>query len=106
MSEMDNNPNKLGIKRALCYVPIVAIIFSVIEKDNPVIQKDVKYWIMLFAVYFIVSLLGWLLWLRFELFLLYIIGSWFLAFKAYNKEDITIGFLDDIYESINGRKKK
>ena len=43
MSEMDNNPNKLGIKRALCYVPIVAIIFSVIEKDNPVIQKDVKY---------------------------------------------------------------
>jgi hypothetical protein len=43
MSEMDKNPNKLGMKRALCYVPIVAIVFSVIEKDNLAIQKDVKY---------------------------------------------------------------
>ncbi len=105
MSETEGNPNKLAVKRALCYLPIVAIVFSVIEKDNLAIQKDVKYGIMLFVVYFIASLIMGLFGLGFILFIFYVMASWFLAFKAYNGEVITIGFLDDIYESINGKKK-
>lgn len=104
--EFDQESNKTSMKRALCYVPMMAIVFSVIEKDNAELTKDIRYGVMLFFVYVLASIIGSVLGLWVVVFLLYILGSGYLGYKAFNKEEVTISFLDQTWEAITGKNKK
>lgn len=96
----DFEPNKATLKRALCYIPLLAIIFSVVEKDNKDLILDIRYWVLLFVFWIIFSMIWGILWLSSLIFLIYIGTSWYLGFKAYNNEKIQIDFLDQAYEKI------
>jgi len=106
MSEFEKGSNKAALKRALCYVPLVAIIFSIVEKWNKELELDIRYWIMLFVWYFIISIIAGILWLGALVFLVYLAWSWYLWFKAYSNEKIQIDILDQAYDAIMGKAKK
>lgn len=106
MSDFESGPNKASMRRAMCYIPLVAIVFSVVEKDNVSLKLDIRYGIMLFLFWILASIIWKLLGLWTILFLLYLWGSWYLAFKAYNNEEIKIWFLDQAFEAITWKIKK
>ncbi len=106
MSESPEGPNKLAVRKALCYVPFVSLVFFVIEKDNKDLEIHIRYGILLFAFWVIGGLIGKILDVSFLVFLLYIAWSWYLAFKAYSWEDIKVDFLDQAWEAITGKNKK
>lgn len=105
MSESETSSNKDNFKRALCYIPFGAIIFSIAEKDNKALELDIRYGIMLFLAWIILSIvmgifgLGWLIWF------LYFGLSAYLGYKAYSGEEIKISALDQAYDAILAKTK-
>lgn len=57
MSDFEKEPNKTSMKRALCYVPLMAIVFSLVEKDNKDLELDIRYGIMLFVFWVVAALI-------------------------------------------------
>lgn len=106
MSDSENIAAKGNLKRALCYIFVVPLIFSVIEKNNKELEMDIRYGSMIFVWWIILSLIGWILNVWMLVFLFYVTGSWFLAFKAYNNEKIQLDVLDQAYEAMVGKMKK
>lgn len=94
MSE-DNKSVNAKNKNALCYIPLAAFFIHFTEtKKTPELKKHIKYWIILFIGYSLLSfLLWWLIW--WFLFIIYLWISWVLWYKAYNWEEINISFIDD-----------
>jgi len=43
MSNLENGPSKMTLKRALCYVPLIALIFAIVEKNNKDLELDIRY---------------------------------------------------------------
>jgi len=103
---MSANQNE-NIKYALCYIPLVAIIILFIEdKKNEKLKKHIRYWIILFLIYFLLTTLVSILffWLSFIfnwlITITYFIVSWILWYKAYSWESTEVNILDDIENKI------
>ena len=100
MSQENKTVNQKN-KNALCYIPLVAFFIHFTEtKKTPELKKHIRYWIILFIAYSLLSfvlwwLLGWLL------FIIYLWISWFLWYKAYNWEDINISIIDNFLNDTN-----
>jgi hypothetical protein len=47
-----------------------------------------------------------LLGMGFFVFMIYVAGSGYLAFKAYSGEEIKVDFLDQAWEALTGKNKK
>jgi len=99
---------KENFKYAICYIPLVAIFLYFTEKNTSNEYKNnIKYWITLFIIYVIISLiLGiiWMWWLKWLLVLAYIIISIILWYKAYNWEKVKVDILDNISETFDNKK--
>ena len=91
----ENNTVNVRTKNALCYIPLAAFLIHFTEtKKTSELKKHIKYWIVLFIWYAILNVILWIfLWAI--LLLIYLWTSWFLWYKAYNWEDITISFIDN-----------
>jgi len=95
----NNNPNSDNIKNALCYIPVFAIILHFTEwNKSKVLEKHIRYWISLFVLYVILSILIAWLFTGF-IFLSYIGASIFLWYKAYIWEDVEISIIDNFFKS-------
>ncbi len=98
-----------NVKNALCYIPLVAIVlFFVEQKKSKELVKHINYWIILFFAYLIINyflhfLFGWII------FLVYVLISAYLWYKAYNGEEVQVEYIDKledkIKDSINNNKK-
>ena len=104
MSEHNKTVNT-RTKNALCYIPLAAFFIHFTEtKKTPELRKHIKYWIILFIGYSLLSfLLSWLVW--WILFIIYIWLSWVLWYRAYNWEDVDISFIDDFDNNKTNKKK-
>jgi len=94
----ENKQTNENLKYALCYVPVVAIILHFVEKNKtPVLEKHIRYGMVLFIAYVILTILiSWFFtWL---LFFAYIWLSIFLGYKTYSWESIEIKFIDDFFD--------
>ena len=98
------NQKKENLKNALCYIPFVAFFFYFVENDKSEdFAKHIKYWMLLFWLYFVWSIIVnflHLFWLNSLLFLAYLVISWILWYKVYNGEKVEVEVLDDLWEKI------
>jgi hypothetical protein len=53
MSDSTEGPNKLAMRKAMCYIPFASIIFFFIEKDNKDLEIHIRYGLLLFAFWVI-----------------------------------------------------
>ncbi len=101
---------KDNLKYALAYIPLVAFFFYFAEeKKSEEFKKHLKYAMVLFLAYIVISiilrliLLWWLVWL---LLFAYLIVSAILWYKAYNWENIDVEILDEIWDKIQEKIDK
>ncbi|QFR39484.1 hypothetical protein A9Q91_04625 [Candidatus Gracilibacteria bacterium 28_42_T64] len=96
-SETSKNMN---LKHALCYIPLVAVIFFFTESNKSAeLMKHIKYGIVLFIGYSLLqSLLAGILGPL--LFFIYIGITVFLGFKAYNGEKVELEHIDNLEQKI------
>ncbi len=101
---------KDNLKYALAYIPLVAFFFYFVEeKKSDEFKKHLKYAMVLFLAYIVISivlrliLLWWLVWL---LLFAYLIVSAILWYKAYNWENIDVEILDEIWDKIQEKIDK
>jgi hypothetical protein len=80
----------------MCYIPFVAFVLYFIEKEKTGYGRHIRYWMVLWWTFLVlVIILRWLFtWL---VILAYILISLFLGYRAYNKEDVDIKFVDDLF---------
>ena len=99
---------KENLKYAMCYIPLVAIFLYFTEKNiSDEYKKHIKYWITLFVIYVVISLVLstiWMWWLKWLLVLAYIIISLILWYKSYNWEKVDVDILDNISETFDNKK--
>ena len=95
-----------NFKNALCYIPFWAIVIFLIEnKKTPKLKQNIKYGLSLFFWYIVFQVfIGWFF-LWFWIFVIYMVVSIFLGFKAYNWDKIDIDFIDDIEKKIKDKNK-
>jgi len=111
---MTENNQKENLKHALCYVPFLAIVLAIIEKNKtPELKKHINHWILLLVwiivVKIVLSMFGYMFglwWLWQMAVLLYILISAGLWYKAYIWEDVELDALEDIEEKINEKLSK
>lgn len=104
---MNNSENhNERVKNALCYIPIVAfVLFFIEENKTPDLDRNIKYGMIFFWVYFILTLIiSWLF--TGLLFLVYIWISIYFGYKAYNGEDIKVEFIDNLLEKNTNKSNK
>jgi len=100
----ENKQTNENLKYALCYVPLVAfILFYVEKKKTAILEKHVRYGMVIFWAYLILLILvswlfKWLLWL------FYVWVSVFMWYKTYIGEDIQIKFIDDFFDKSKSDK--
>ncbi len=92
-----------NLKHALCYIPMVAIVILFVEdKKDEKLKKHIRYWIMLFLIYILLTSIlsiisfGLAFMLNWLITLAYFVLSWILWYKAYSWEEWKVEFLDDI----------
>lgn len=102
----DNKTANERTKNALCYIPLAAFFIHYTEtKKSNELKKHIKYWIVLFIGYAILSFILWIfLWPL--IFIIYLWASWVLWYKVYNWEDVNIGFIDNFDKNKSEEKKK
>jgi len=95
---------KDNFKYALTYIPLVAFFFYFAEKDkSEEFKKHLKYAMVLFLWYTVISIVFRILllwWLTPLLFIVYLFISWVLWYKAYNWEEVEVEILDEIWDKI------
>ncbi len=86
------------LKNALCYIPMVAfVLFFIEENKTKTFEKHMRYWMVFFIVYFVLTIL--MSWLFMGLLFLFYMGvSIVFGYKAYIWEDIKLEFLDNFFE--------
>ena len=105
---MDNQSNSDNLKNALCYLPLVSVVFFFLESNkNPEFMRHIRYWFSIFVVYLVLyTLVWWAIWSI--LFLVYIWAIGFLGYRAYKWEKIEIEYIDKfeskVRESLNNKK--
>ncbi len=101
---MEENNKKENLKYAIAYIPLVAFFLYFTEKNiSDEYKKHLKYAMLLFGIYVVISTvlrLMWMWWLVPMVFVVYLLASWFLAFKAYSWEKVEIDALDNLWNSI------
>ncbi len=95
---------KQNLKYALAYIPLVAFLFYFTE-DNKTeeFKKHLKYAMVLFLAYVVLSIvlrIMWLYWLIPLLFVAYLVVSWILWYKAYSWEEVEVEILDEIWDKL------
>jgi len=70
-----SDSGKTNLRRALCYIFFIPLIFSVIEKDNKELEMDIRYGSMIFIGWFILSIIASILNVGILLFLVYVAAS-------------------------------
>ena len=99
---------KINFKYAICYIPLVAIFLYFTEKNiSDEYKKHIKYWILLFVIYVIITTVLrtlWLWWFNWLIILAYFWVSIYLWLKAYNWEKVDVEILNDISEKIDSKK--
>lgn len=97
--------NKDNLKYGLSYIPLVAFVFLFMEKDiSKEFRKHINYWMILFLIYIVWSLILNVLFLYIFLPLFFIIYIWvsiYLWWKAYNWDNVQVDILDNIEEKIS-----
>lgn len=106
--EQENWSKKDNLKNAMCYIPLVSIVFFFTESNrSQEFNMHIKYGIFLLIAYMI---LMWILWSWGLLFIIYIWISWFLWYKANNWENIELEVFDNLEKTVkdnmNKNKKK
>lgn len=100
--EQENGQN---IKNAMSYIPWVAcILVFTEEKKSLEFKRHIRYWIILFVVTILLSILFRSVFIG-VVVIAYLWISWYLGYKAYIGEDVFFKFIDDIFET-NKKKKK
>jgi len=93
--------NNANLKNALCYVPFVAFILFFLETNKSAdLLKNIKYGAWLFIAYFVVQFIAGLFHLSSLIFVVYLIASIYLGYKAYIGEAIEIEWMDVIEDKI------
>jgi len=96
--------NKDNFKYAITYIPLVAFFFYFAESNrSEEFNKHIKYWMVLFLWYAVLSIVFRILllwWLTPLLFVAYLWVSGVLAYKAYNWEKVEVEILDEIWDKI------
>ncbi len=93
--------NNANLKNALCYVPFVAFILFFLESNKTAdLLKNIKYWAGLFVAYFVINFIAGLLGLSALVFVVYLIASIYLGYKAYVWDAIEIEGMDVIEDKI------
>jgi hypothetical protein len=89
----------------MCYVPFVAFFLYFAEKEKAVeYWRHIRYWMILWWTFLIlVIVLRWFL--TWFVILAYIWISIFLGYRAYNKEDVDIKFVDDLFTEKKSEEK-
>jgi len=83
--------NNANLKNALCYVPFVAFILFFLEANKtPDLLKNIKYGAGLFITYFVLNFIAGLFGLSTLMFVVYMIASIYLGYKAYIGETIEL----------------
>jgi uncharacterized membrane protein len=98
--EQENGSKKDNLKNAMCYIPVVSVIFFFIESNrSDEFNKHIKYGIFLLIAYIILMFfLWWAFWWLLALVYLWI--SWFLWYKAYNWENIELEVFDTLEKTV------
>ena len=100
------NESSQNVKNALCYIPWVAFFLYFAEKKKTSdYDRHMKYGMILFWVFFVLWIFLRTIFLWF-LFVIYLWGSVFFGYRAYNSEDVKIKFLDDLIGLKEEEKKK
>lgn len=98
MSEQSTNAN---LKNMFCYIPFVAFVLFFLEKNkSPELLKNIKYGAGLFVVYILLDMVLRLFELSSILFVIYLIASIYLGYKAYIGDDIELEGMDVIEDKI------
>ncbi len=91
---------KDNLKYSLSYIPLVAFFFLFVEKDiSKDFKKHINYWMILFWVYVVLSIVLNALMLSIFipiLFVAYLWASIVLGYKVYNWDDVQVEILDNI----------
>ena len=104
MTDKETSPQ--NVKNALAYIPIVPFVLYFIEpKKTKDFERHIRYWMILFSTFFVLSLImrNFFLWF---LVLAYTIITIYLWYKAYLWEDVRIKFLDDMFEKYDWKDNK
>jgi uncharacterized membrane protein len=72
-------------------------LFFIEENKTPDLDRNIKYWMIFFAVYFVLSIII-SFFLTGLLFLIYMWLSIFFWYKAYIGEDVKVEFIDNFLE--------
>ncbi len=108
MSESENKKDNL--KYGLTYIPLVSFFFYFAEENKSLeFKKHIKYAMVLFLWYLVISIVLriMLLWIFTPLlFIAYLIISWILWYKAYNWEKVDVEILDNIWDTIQDKINK
>ena len=77
------------------------------EKDDLGIKKDIKYWLYLFFLFVIFTVIGRAigLGLSWIVFMIYLFGSAYLAYKAYSWDTVELDFIDQLDEKVKEKTK-
>lgn len=89
----------------MCYIPLLAFVFLFTEQNkSDEFKANIKYAIWIFIVYAIIqTVFG--LFLGSILFLVYVLISIFLGYKAYNGKKIKIDQIDEFETKIKENMK-
>lgn len=100
----DKNQNE-NTKNALCYIPIVAFVLLFVENNkSAALKKHIKYAIFLFFGHMIIQFILWA-WFGSIFAFVYLCISIFLAYKAYNGEEVQLDQIDELESKIKDNFK-
>ena len=98
-------PKNELLKHGISYIPLVAIVLYFVEKDkSPELMKHIKYGIILFVAYILLSVLLTPL-LSGIIAFIYICAVVFLFYKAYTGEAVELDFIDKIEGEVKEKLK-
>ena len=89
-------PKNELLKHAISYIPLVGVVLYFVEKDkSPELMKHIKYGVILFVVYILLSLLL-TSFLSGIIAFVYLVAIVFLGYKAYTGEAVELDFIDKL----------
>ncbi len=98
-------PKNELLKHAISYIPLVAIVLYFVEKDkSPELMKHIKYGVILFVAYILLSVLLTPL-LSGIIAFVYLVAIAFLGYKAYTGEAVELDFIDKLEGEVKEKLK-
>ena len=98
-------PKNELLKHAISYIPLVGIVLYFVEKDKSLeLMKHIKYGVILFVAYILLSVLLTPL-LSGIIAFVYLVAIAFLWYKAYTGEAVELDFIDKIEGEVKEKLK-